>query len=63
MGGHKEDGKILENIGKTNGVCKSTFTLNLKTWEGQKLRRNIKIHGELVISNFHFPKVEKSSLL
>ena len=41
---------------KNWGVCKFIFTLNLKNWKGQKLRRNIKIYRELVIFNFHFPK-------
>ena len=35
------------------------FTLNLKNGKGQKLRRNIGVHGELVIFNFHFRKIEK----
>ena len=40
------------------GVCKSIFTLKSKIWEGRKLWRNIKIHGELVFVNFHFRKTE-----
>ena len=30
--------------------------------KGRKLRRNIKIHGELVVVNFHFPKNPKVSV-
>ena len=30
------------------------LTLNSKLWKGKKLRRNIKIHGELVFFIFHF---------
>ena len=37
---------------KTIGVCKSTFTQNVKNWKGHKLRRDIKIHSELVIVDF-----------
>ena len=39
------------------GGAQIHFTLNLK---GQKLRRNIVIHGELVIPSFHFPKKTNS---
>ena len=31
---------------------------NLKNLQGQKLRRDMKIHGELVTFNFHFPKIQ-----
>ena len=51
--------------GKQDGVCKSMFLLISKDCKCQKLRRNIKIHGELVIFNFYFTcqKIEKSSFL
>ena len=45
------------NIAKTDKcVCKSIRTFNLKNWEGQKLRRNIKIRGGLVMFKLHFGK-------
>ena len=48
--------------GKTKDVvCKSMFTLNFKLWKGQKLRRNIKMHGELVFLSLAFRKMEKPS--
>ena len=44
MGCIRDIGKYAKNV---FGVCKSIFTLNLKNGEGQKLRKNIEIHGEL----------------
>ena len=45
---------ISKNIAKnTNELWKSICTLNSKNGKGQKLLRNIKIHGGLVFSNIH----------
>ena len=46
-----------DNMANEIGVCNSMFTPNLKNWKGEKLCRNIKIPGELIIVNFHFPKI------
>ncbi len=43
------------------GVCRSIFTLNWNLWKAQILRRNIKIHGELVPLIFHSSKIRKVS--
>ena len=40
-------------------VCKSILTLNFKNLKGQKLRRNIKIHRDLIFFIFHFPKTRE----
>ena len=52
------DGENLE-IRQTYWGCKFIFTLNLKNGKGPKLRRNIKIHGELIIINCNFPEFPK----
>ena len=31
----------------------------ISPWERPETHRNIKIHGELIIFNFHFPKIEE----
>ena len=41
-----------------SGVCQYMFTLDLKNWGGQKLRRNIKIHGKLNIFTIYVGKIE-----
>ena len=38
--------------------CRSIFTLTLKSWKDQKLRRIILFHIGLVTFNYHFPKIE-----
>ena len=57
----------FENVTKTandynDGWCDTpsakVFTLNPKNGKGPKLRRNIKIHGGLIISNFHFRRIQ-----
>ena len=49
-------GKIWQN----NWVSPSPFLLQIrKNGTGHQLHRNIKIHGGLVILNFHFPKNRK----
>ena len=53
-------GKVGKHGKKTEiGVCRSIFTLNFKLRKAPKLRRNIKIHGELVVVNFHFQELIK----
>ena len=44
---------------KTNVVCKSMFTVETKNWEGQELRRYIKVHRKLLIADFQFQKIKK----
>ena len=46
-------------MAKQNGVCKSIFSQNYKNEKGKNLRSHIKIHGELVLLNFHFPNNRK----
>ena len=46
---------IFVCIWGSKAICGSIITDNWNG-KGQKLRSNIKIHGELVILNFHFPE-------
>ena len=46
------------NQAKQNRGLYAHFYSKSNFWEGQKLRRNIKIPGELVICNFHFPIIQ-----
>ena len=39
------------------------FTLNAKNGKGQKIRRDIKMHGGLVMFNSHFPKIKNVFIL
>ena len=56
--GPEESAKVIENIAnRLENMTKGSaiqFSLKLENGKGQKLRRNIKIHGEQVIFKFHF---------
>ena len=39
------------------------IALGLKSGEGQKLCRNMEIHGELETSSFHFPRIPSRHFL
>ena len=53
-------GKIPDLV--SAGVWGPIFTLNLKFWIAQELRRNIEHPRELVIFSIHFPKIPKICL-
>ena len=44
---------ISEKIAKNKWGMSFTYTMNLKYWKGQKLRRNIKIPKKLIILQFY----------
>ena len=45
------------------GVCKSIFVLNIKLWQGQRLRRIILLHIGLLTFTFHFPQISNVVIL